>query len=125
MKYHIFCFVVIQFCLNVDGIFVRYQALAVNAPVAQLDRASDFGSEGRGFESSRAYHKKKGADIRPPFQEKNSRLLIIHWFEELGIQIKFEFGILIPTVSDRNFKGIHCTLTFGSLSIVSFAPNFY
>ena len=24
-------------------------------PVAQLDRASDYGSEGRGFESSRAY----------------------------------------------------------------------
>ena len=25
-------------------------------PVAQLDRASDYGSEGRGFESSRAYN---------------------------------------------------------------------
>ena len=28
------------------------------APVAQLDRASDYGSEGRGFESSRARHRK-------------------------------------------------------------------
>ena len=28
----------------------------MHAPVAQLDRASDFGSEGRGFESLRARH---------------------------------------------------------------------
>ena len=28
----------------------------VNAPVAQLDRASDYGSEGLGFESLRACH---------------------------------------------------------------------
>ncbi len=28
------------------------------APVAQLDRASDYGSEGWGFESSRAYKRK-------------------------------------------------------------------
>ncbi len=27
-----------------------------NAPVAQLDRASDYESEGRGFESLRVYH---------------------------------------------------------------------
>ena len=27
------------------------------APVAQLDRASDFGSEGLGFESLRAHHR--------------------------------------------------------------------
>ena len=27
------------------------------APVAQLDRASDFGSEGSGFESLRAHHR--------------------------------------------------------------------
>ena len=30
------------------------------APVAQLDRASDYGSEGREFESLRARHKNKG-----------------------------------------------------------------
>ena len=29
-----------------------------NAPVAQLDRVSDSDSEGRGFESRRAYHEK-------------------------------------------------------------------
>ena len=27
-----------------------------HAPVAQLDRAFDYGSEGQGFESSRAHH---------------------------------------------------------------------
>ena len=30
--------------------------LLLSAPVAQLDRASDFESAGRGFESLRAYH---------------------------------------------------------------------
>jgi hypothetical protein len=32
----------------------------LSAPVAQLDRAPDFESVGRGFESLRAYHKIKG-----------------------------------------------------------------
>lgn len=34
---------------------VRLPKLVAGAPVAQLDRASDFGSDGWGFESSRAY----------------------------------------------------------------------
>ena len=33
-----------------------YGKLPRHAPVAQMDRASDFESEGRGFESLRAYH---------------------------------------------------------------------
>ena len=33
------------------------------APVAQLDRASDYGSEGLGFESLRVYKKKKCESI--------------------------------------------------------------
>ena len=46
------------------GLYIRWQAsagvalkcLAKNAPVAQLDRASDYESEGRTFESFRARH---------------------------------------------------------------------
>lgn len=34
-------------------------ALLLSAPVAQLDRASDCGSEGRTFKSCRAHHKKQ------------------------------------------------------------------
>src|SRR5690606_21737066 len=37
---------------------------AKQAPVAQLDRASDYGSEGQGFESSRA-HQREGQDGLP------------------------------------------------------------
>ncbi len=36
------------------------------APVAQLDRASDFGSEGSGFESLRAHLKYKNLYILTP-----------------------------------------------------------
>jgi hypothetical protein len=38
----------------VAGIMLEIKALSADAPVAQLDRASDFGSEGWGFESLRA-----------------------------------------------------------------------
>jgi hypothetical protein len=38
-----------------DG-FVRARSIAVNAPVAQLDRAPDYESGGQGFESLRVYH---------------------------------------------------------------------
>ena len=49
------------------GLYIRWQAsagvalkcLAKNAPVAQLDRASDYESEGRTFESFRARHYSK------------------------------------------------------------------
>ena len=37
------------------GYFMGY-TMPVHAPVAQLDRASDYGSEGREFESSAARH---------------------------------------------------------------------
>ena len=35
---------------------IFFQRLFIYAFVAQLDRASDFGSEGWGFDSLRAYH---------------------------------------------------------------------
>ena len=39
------------------GIVRIYNKIIKLAPVAQLDRASDFGSEGSGFESLRAHHR--------------------------------------------------------------------
>ena len=58
-----------EFCLDSDGWFmytaVTATLLAVpekeKAPVAQLDRASDYGSEGLRFESSRACSSQKGS----------------------------------------------------------------
>ena len=47
------------------------------APVAQLDRASDSGSEGWGFESLRAYH--VGANVisfAPTFFKSQSALIL-------------------------------------------------
>lgn len=43
---------------NIDfSFFIMYTASRIlNAPVAQLDRASDYGSEGCGFDSYRAHH---------------------------------------------------------------------
>ena len=38
----------------------------VHAPVAQLDRVSDSDSEGRWFESSRAYHEKSPESCEVP-----------------------------------------------------------
>ncbi len=43
------CLIKMDYCDN-----IKFAILI--APVAQLDRASDFGSEGWGFESSRAHH---------------------------------------------------------------------
>ncbi len=45
-----------------------------SAPVAQLDRASDYGSEGREFESSLAHHTKReaGATLPRPFWFRHS-----------------------------------------------------
>ncbi len=40
------------------------QSTAVEVPVAQLDRASDYGSEGRGFESSQARPQKRSGKRR-------------------------------------------------------------
>ena len=37
-------------------LFVRHTEIQQNAPLAQLDRASGYGPEGRGFESLTAYH---------------------------------------------------------------------
>ncbi len=36
--------------------FMRHTSATNRAPVAQLDRVSASGAEGRGFESRRAYH---------------------------------------------------------------------
>ncbi len=51
------------------------------APVAQLDRASDYGSGGWEFESSRAHHRnqylKKSAERRDLF-------LVPYWYQRLG-----------------------------------------
>ena len=52
-KYIKKCLLFIQSCGNM--ISVRYEYLIVR--VAQLDRASDYGSEGREFESSRARYR--------------------------------------------------------------------
>jgi hypothetical protein len=38
--------------------YIRVDRWKFDAPVAQLDRASDFGSEGWGFESLRVYNTK-------------------------------------------------------------------
>ena len=40
-------------CAAVDGSAILRKLVALSAPVAQLDRASDYGSEGLKFESSR------------------------------------------------------------------------
>lgn len=59
---------------------VRIPAPQLNrAPVAQLDRASDFGSEGWGFKSSRAYalkmaHSSSGLGRRPLTPETRVRV---------------------------------------------------
>ncbi len=44
-------------------ILIMAMAFVACAPVAQLDRAPDFESVGRPFESGRAYHKIKGLAI--------------------------------------------------------------
>ena len=55
------------FCLGTDGSGAnkesRLDVYMGYVPVAQLDRASDYGSEGRGFESSRARHQKTPWEI--------------------------------------------------------------
>ena len=58
MPYHVFGVTFITF---LGGCFWSEQSVKAStfAPVAQLDRASDCGSEGRRFESCRAYQKKK------------------------------------------------------------------
>src|SRR5438876_980846 len=45
--------------------------LNARAPVAQLDRASDFESEGRRFDSCRAYHQIKVFQSATPWSRRN------------------------------------------------------
>jgi hypothetical protein len=46
----------VGFCAAVDATAFLRKLVALSAPVAQLDRASDYGSEGLKFESSRVRH---------------------------------------------------------------------
>ena len=57
------------------------------APVAQLDRASDFGSEGSGFESLRAHltFKHKITNRLIPNQKQLTDLVISHLLTELAL----------------------------------------
>ena len=47
-----------NFTLHVKFLSLRYHILEKYAPVAQLDRVSDSDSEGRAFESRRAYQRR-------------------------------------------------------------------
>src|SRR5207249_1928101 len=50
--------------------------LRQTAPLAQVDRASDYESEGQRFESSRAHHYYKDLETPPPARQAHVRFLV-------------------------------------------------